>query len=169
MNLPNDELAEKQPSATDWFPINPLRSRRLLPVHSAGRTTRWQTDRKTENADTLERPRGLMGVKKQQTQEPAECEQLFLARSRHGNSSSLQSTAYLRAIRTSEKTRQQLRPLLFTINFLKEGLFGSTCVFFTSLNECFIHTGMDEKTETPHNIMQPNATPPQTSQVTKEL
>lgn len=54
-----------------------------------------------------------------QTQEPTECEQLFQARSRHGNSSSLQSWAYLRAIRAGEKTRQQL--LLFTISFWIRG------------------------------------------------
>lgn len=71
--------------------------------------------RRTERRRMLThlRPNGLLG-KEQQTQEPAECEQLFLARSRHGNSSSLQSRAYLEAIKASEKTRQQLGPLLFT-------------------------------------------------------
>lgn len=127
VNLPNYWLAANQPSATDWFPIYPIRW--PLPVHSAGRRTQWQTDRKTENADTLE-TKWTHGGKKQQTQEPAEYEQLFQTRSRHGNSSSLQSRAYLRAIRASEKTWQQLRPCVVQHQLFKKG----ACLFFVFLN-----------------------------------
>lgn len=51
--LKTDELAAKQPSATNWFPVNPIRFRWLLPVQEDTVADR-QTDRKTENADTLE-------------------------------------------------------------------------------------------------------------------
>ena len=127
---------------TSWRQNNPVPPTGflLIPSGSGGcsrfRRTRRQTDththththRKTENADTLETKWTHGREKKQQTQEPAECEQLFQARSRHGNSSSLQSRAYLGAIRASGTTRQQRRPLLFTRNFgKKSGLFGFRC------------------------------------------
>lgn len=100
---------------------------------------------KTENADTLKIKWTPM-KEKQQTQEPAECEQLFLARSRHGNSSSLQSRADVSAIRASDKTQQRLAPLLFPpINFSKRrSLFGSMCDFVPKiLKGYYLFTGVD--------------------------
>lgn len=113
----------------NWFPVNPLRFRWLLPVHVAvggggGRHGGRQTER--QRMLTHSRPSGLMGKKNSRRGSLQNVSSCF--RSRHGNSSSLQSGAYLRAIRA--KTRQQLRPLLFPRQLLKEGLFGSTCDFF---------------------------------------
>lgn len=94
----NPLKCESVGSQTTQF--SPLRFRWLLPL--AGRRAQTDRQKEKENADTLA-AKWTHGEKKQQTREPAECEQLFQARSRHGNSSSLQSRAYLRAIRATKK------------------------------------------------------------------
>lgn len=129
MNWPNHRLAAKQPSATHHSPSNPI-SFRWPPIQYTGRRTQ-QTDRKRECWHTQDQVDSWEKKPKQQTQEPVECEQLFLARSRHGNSSSLQSRAYLGAVRASEKTWQQLWPLLFTIHFWREDCLGPCVMCYT--------------------------------------
>lgn len=119
----------------------------LLPIHLAGRSTRWQTERKTENADTLE-TKWTHGGKKKQTQEPAECEQLFLARSRHGNSSSLQSRAYLRAIKNQWENTAAAKAFVVPHQLLKEGLF----IFYT------YRDGQNHRNASLYNAIQCNTT-----------
>lgn len=58
--------------------------------------SRWVNGAERRRMLTHLRPSGPMG-KAQQTQEPAECEQLFVDTSRHWNSSSLQSRSQLEA------------------------------------------------------------------------